>query len=77
MTHGNEQQEKTPESETTPKKGMRKSIIKALKTLLGCSKLYSLNETDLSIAQYETILRANPKDKDAWMNLGRTYQKKF
>jgi protein O-GlcNAc transferase len=54
-----------------------KRIINKIKTLLKNSKLKSAKEKDASIAKYEEILRAAPKDKDAWMNLGCLYHKKF
>jgi len=77
MTQVNEPKEKTLESETPPKKKPSESKIQALKRLLGFSERSSLNETDISIAHYQTILKEKPNDKMAWMYLGGAFQKKF
>ncbi len=45
--------------------------------LKGHFKSQFLAELDLSIANYEAILKKDPRDKETWMNLGRAYHKKF
>ena len=77
MSNGNKEREKNRDSKITAKKGILERLNDALQNLGGYSKRQFLYETDLSIAHYETILRTEPKDKDAWMNLGRLYDKKF
>ena len=77
MTRGNERREKTQEFEAKSKSRLRKSITTAFKAVLGFSKHGSPSETDSSLSQHELILRANPEDKDAWMNLARLFHKKF
>ena len=54
-----------------------KQIIKRIKTLLQNSKIKSGKEKDSSIAKYEEVLKAAPDDRDALMNLGCLYHRKF
>jgi len=77
MTQVNEQREKSLESATAPQKKASESKTKTLKRLLGFSTNSSSNKTDISIAQYQAVLREKPNDKTIWMNLGGAYQKKF
>jgi len=76
MTQVNERG-KTLESDSAPKKKAAEGKIKAFKRLLGFSTTSFSNKTDISIAQYQTILREKPNDKTVWMSLASVYQKKF
>lgn len=76
MTSDNRQNKKDQELEVNPKKGLQGSILNALRKLFG-SKLRSQSAIDDSIIQYEKILMKNPRDKEAWMNLARIYNRKF
>jgi protein O-GlcNAc transferase len=54
-----------------------KQIIKRIKTLLQNSGFKSGKENDSFVAKYEEVLKAAPNDKQALMNLGCLYHKKF
>jgi len=59
------------------KKRLFERINNKIQFLKSYSKSQSLTEAEQLIANYETILKTDPKDKEKWMNLGRAYDKRF